>query len=70
MYSLDDFVNDFVECSDITKQEARKYTKLYIKLFPNLWDGDTLDRDKIYQLIMMGRGDAIAREHKSTTDEE
>tara|TARA_X000001382_G_C3027914_1_gene133785 strand:+ start:296 stop:526 length:231 start_codon:yes stop_codon:yes gene_type:complete len=67
MYNIEEFIDYFMEFyfdTDITNQEARKYTKLYIELFPNLWDGDSLDREKIYSLIMMGRGDALAKQRK------
>jgi acyl-coenzyme A synthetase/AMP-(fatty) acid ligase len=56
-----DFYRD--ECMSVG--EATKYTKMYIKNFPNLWsDGDSLDREKVYELFLMGRADALAREHK------
>lgn len=67
MYNIEEFIDYFMEFyfdTDITNQEIRKYTKLYIELFPNLWDGDSLDREKIYSLIMMGRGDALAKQRK------
>jgi len=51
--------------TDMTKKEAIKYTKMYNKLFPNLWGGgDSLDREKVLQLIDMARGDALAKKHK------
>ena len=67
MYNIEEFIDYFMEFyfdTDITSQEARKYTKLYIELFPNLWDGDSLDREKVYDLLMMGRGDALAKQRK------
>jgi hypothetical protein len=49
----------------MTVGEALKYTKMYKKLFPNLWSkGDSLDRENVYKLFLMGRADALAREHK------
>jgi hypothetical protein len=68
MINIEEFIDYFMEFyfdTDITNEEARKYTKLYIKLFPNLWDGDSLDREKIYELLLMGRGDALAKKNKS-----
>jgi len=51
--------------TDMTKKEAIKYTKIYNKLFPNLWGGgDSLDREKVYELFLMGRADALAKKHK------
>jgi hypothetical protein len=67
MNNIEEFIDYFMEFyfdTDITNQEAQKYTKLYIELFPNLWNGDSLDREKIYQLVMMGRGDALAKQNK------
>ena len=50
--------------TDMTKKEAIKYTKIYNKLFPNLWGGgDSLDREKVYELFLMGRADALAKKH-------
>lgn len=67
--NIEEFIDYFMEFyfdTDITNQEARKYTKLYIELFPNLWSGgDSLDREKVYELLLMGRGDAIAKQNKS-----
>ncbi len=49
----------------ITKKEAIKYTDMYMDLFPNLWSGgDSLDREKVMQLLNMGRGDTLAKKHK------
>lgn len=67
MYNIEEFIDYFMEFyfdTDITNQEARKYTKIYIELFPNFWDGDSLDREVIHQLIMRGRGDAKAKQNK------
>jgi len=45
--------------------EACKYTRIYKKLFPNLWSGgDSFDRENVYKLFLMGRADSVAREHK------
>jgi hypothetical protein len=50
---------------DITPLEACKYTKMYKTNFPNLWGGgDSLDREKVYELFLMGRADAITKEVK------
>jgi hypothetical protein len=41
--------------------EACKYTKIYKNIFPNLWGGgDSLDRENVYKLFLMGRADAMA----------
>jgi hypothetical protein len=68
MYNIEEFIDYFMEFyfdTDITNQEARKYTKLYRELFPNLWGGgDSLDREKVYELLKMGRGDALAKKNK------
>jgi hypothetical protein len=59
------YILDFYKDDDMTVGEALKYTKIYKKLFPNLWsEGDSLDREKVYELFLMGRADALAREHK------
>ena len=59
------YILDFYEDDGMTVGEALKYTKMYRKYFPNLWsDGDSLDREKVYELFLMGRADAIARENK------
>jgi len=67
MKNLDQFVNYFLDCyedTDITKKEVKEYTKLFIKLFPNLWGGgDSFDRENIYKILLMGRGDALAKKH-------
>ena len=50
----------------MTKRKATKYTRMYMDLFPNLWsDGDSLDREKVLELYMMGEGDALAKKHKA-----
>lgn len=59
------YILEFYEDDGMTVGEALKYTKMYKNLFPNLWsNGDTLDREKVYELFLMGRADAIAKEHK------
>jgi acyl-coenzyme A synthetase/AMP-(fatty) acid ligase len=62
------FINYILEAYEddgMTVGEALKYTKMYKKLFPNLWsEGDSLDREKVYELFLMGRADALAKEHK------
>ena len=56
--------------TDITRKEAIKYTKMYNKLFPNLWGGgDTLDREKVYELFLMGRADSLAKKQNNITKE-
>ena len=50
----------------MTKRKATKYTRMYMDLFPNLWSGgDSLDREKVLELYMMGEGDALAKKHKA-----
>ena len=59
------YIMDFYREECMSVGEATKYTKMYIKNFPNLWsDGDSLDREKVYELFLMGRADDLAREHK------
>lgn len=59
------YILEFYEDDGMTVGEALKYTKMYKNLFPNLWsNGDTLDREKVYELFLMGRADALAKEHK------
>ena len=59
------YILEFYEDDGMTVGEALKYTKMYKNLFPNLWsEGDSLDREKVYELFLMGRADAIAKEHK------
>ena len=59
------YILEFYEDDGMTVGEALKYTKMYKKLFPNLWgEGESLDREKVYELFLMGRADAIAKEHK------
>ena len=59
------YILDFYYDEGILAKEARKYTAIYKKLFPNLWgDGDGLDRENVYELILMGRADARARQNK------
>ena len=62
------FINYILEVykdDGMTVGEALKYTKMYKNLFPNLWsEGDSLDREKVYELFLMGRADALAKEHK------
>jgi hypothetical protein len=68
MINIEEFIDYFMEFyfdTDITNEEAKKYTKLYIKMFPNLWSNDSFDRENIYQLIKMAKGDALAKNHKS-----
>jgi len=68
MINIEEFIDYFMEFyfdTDITNEEARKYTNLYIELFPSLWDGDSLDREKVYELLLMGRNDALAKKNKS-----
>ena len=53
------------EDDNMTVGEALKYTEMYKKLFPNLWSsGDSFDREKVYELFLMGRADALAKKHK------
>ena len=60
-----DYLTEFYFDEGIATKDARKYTELYIKLFPNLWsDGDSLDREKVYELYLMGKADALAKQHK------
>ena len=60
-----DYLTEFYFYEGIATKDARKYTELYIKLFPNLWsDGDSLDREKVYELYLMGKADALAKQHK------
>ena len=69
MYNIEEFIDYFMEFyfdTDITNQEARKYTKLYIELFPNLWGGgNSLDRESVYGLYLIDWADSIAKENKS-----
>ena len=59
------YILGFYENEKITLSEAIKYTKMYKNCFPNLWsNGDSVDRENVYQLFLMGRSDAIARENK------
>jgi acyl-coenzyme A synthetase/AMP-(fatty) acid ligase len=59
------YVREFYEDDDISVGEAIKYTKMYKSNFPNLWsNGDSLDREKFYELFLMGRADCIAKENK------
>lgn len=59
------YILEFYEDDGMTVGEALKYTKMYKNLFPNLWsEGDSLDREKVYELFLMGRADALAKEHK------
>lgn len=59
------YILEFYEDDGMTVGEALKYTKMYKNLFPNLWsNGDTLDREKVYELFLMGKADALAKEHK------
>jgi hypothetical protein len=49
---------------EMTREDAIKYTKIYKDLFPNLWGGgDSLDREKVATLYVMGRADALAKKH-------
>jgi len=59
------YILEFYEGEGISAKEARNSTDLYRKLFPNLWgDGDSLDRENVYELILMARADARARQNK------
>ena len=61
------YLLDFYEDEGMTFTEAIRYTQMYIKLFPNLWsDGDSLDREKVYELFLMGRANALAKKHNDT----
>ena len=61
------YLLDFYEDEGMTFPEAIRYTQMYIKLFPNLWsDGDSLDREKVYELFLMGRANALAKKHNDT----
>lgn len=60
-----DYLTEFYFDEGIPTKDARKYTEMYIKLFPNLWsDGDSLDREKVYELYLMGKADTLAKQHK------
>lgn len=54
------YILEFYKGEGISAKEARNSTDLYRKLFPNLWgDGDSIDREYVYQLILMARADAF-----------
>lgn len=59
------YIMKYYENEGISAKEAKKYTALYKDLFPNLWsNGDSLDRENVYQLILMARADARAKQNK------
>jgi len=58
------YIMKYYENEGISSKEAKIYTALYKELFPNLWsNGDSLDRENVYELILMARADAVARQH-------
>lgn len=60
-----DYMTEFYFDEGISPKDARKYTEMYIKLFPNLWSGgDSLDREKVYGLYLIGWADSLAKQHK------
>lgn len=59
------YIMKYYENEGISAKEAKKYTALYKDLFPNLWsNGDSLDRENVYELILMARADARAKQNK------
>ena len=59
------YIMKYYENEGISAQEAKIYTALYKELFPNLWsNGDSLDRENVYELILMARADARAKQNK------
>ena len=59
------YVREFYEDDDISIGEVIKYTKSYKDNFPHLWsNGDSFDREKFYELFLMGRGNDMARINK------
>jgi len=68
MYNLEEFIDHFTEFyfdDGISPKEARKYTEMYIKLFPNFWNGgDSVDREKVYGLYLIDWADSLVKQHK------